>query len=374
MTKNQIIGQETAIRRLCNEADSGKVPHARLICGPAGCGKLPLALAYARYMACTNHIENNPCGTCLNCKQMDRLVHPDLHFIFPVVKRKGKDTVSDDMLPLWREAIIQSPYMDMAHWLQLMDAENQQAQIFVKESDILARKLAMKTSQGGWRTIIIWMPERMNTECANKMLKMLEEPPSQTIFLLVSEEPDTLLPTIVSRTQRLNLPPIDEGSIARELCIQYGVEANEATNIAKRSEGSWWRAMQAIHLNEERERHFELFVSLMRLAYQRKIREMKLWSEDLATMGREGQKQFLQYAQRMIRESFVHNFGKPNISRMDNMELNFATRFAPYVNEANVIGIADELAEAEKHIAQNTNPRMVFFDLALKMIVLLIQK
>lgn len=369
---NQFIGQEAAIRRLCNEADSGKVPHARLICGPAGCGKLPLALAYARYMTCTNHIK--PCGTCISCKQMDSLVHPNLHFIFPVVKRKGKDTVSDDMLPLWREAVIQSPYMDMAHWLQLMNAENQQAQIFVKESDILARKLAMKTSQGGWRIVIVWMPERMNIECANKMLKMLEEPPSQTIFLLISEEPDVLLPTIVSRTQRLNLPPIDESSIANELCTKYGIGSNEAIAIARRSEGSWWKAIQTIHLNEEKERHLELFVRLMRLAYQRKIREMKLWSEELATMGREGQKQFLQYSQRMIRESFIYNFGEPNINRMDDMEQNFATRFAPYVNEANIITIADELAEAERHIAQNTNPKMVFFDLALKMIVLLIQK
>ena len=374
MAINLILGQEAAIRRLFDEAENGKVPHARLICGPCGCGKLPLALAYARYMACTNHIANKPCGTCINCKQMHNLVHPDLHFVYPVVKRKGKDTVSDDMLPLWREAVIQSPYMDMAHWLQLMDAENQQAQIFVKESDILARKLAMKTSQGGWRIVIVWMPERMNTECANKMLKMLEEPPSKTIFLLISEEPDALLPTIVSRTQRLNLPPIDEGCIANELCTKYGIDSCEATAIARRSEGSWWKAIQTILLDKEKERHFELFEKLMRLAYQRKIREMKQWSEELASMGREGQKQFLQYAQRMIRESFIYNFGVPDIRRMDKTEQNFATRFAPYVNESNIINIADELAEAERHIVQNTNPKMVFFDLALKMIVLLIQK
>lgn len=369
-----VIGQDEAKRRLIREAKEGKIPHARLFCGPEGIGKLPLAIAYARYLSCQNPGEEDACGTCPNCIKYNKLMHPDLHFVFPVIKIKGKDTVSDDYLTEWREGLAQNPYFNLNMWLKEMGAENQQAQIFVKESDEIVRKLNLKSSQGGYKIMIIWLPEKMNVECSNKLLKLLEEPPSQTIFLLVSEEPDLLLTTIQSRTQRFNLYGIEEQKIAQKLSEQYGITERDANDIAHRCEGSFLKALETIHLNEENKLFFDLFVSLMRLSYQRKIREMRQWSETMAGMGRERQKQFLQYCQRMIRENFIYNFHDPSITYLNEEERNFSNRFAPFINERNVFGMMDELSEAQRHIEQNVNARMVFFDFSLKMIVLLIQK
>ena len=200
-----VIGQEEAKQCLIREAKEGKIAHARLFCGPEGIGKLPLAIAFARYLSCNNPGENDACGLCPSCVKFNKLAHPDLHFVFPVIKKKAKDTVSDDFILEWRELLSHTPYFNLNIWLEEMGAENQQAQIYVKESDEIIRKLSLKSSQGGYKIMIIWLPEKMNVECSNKLLKLLEEPPSQTIFLLISEEPDLLLTTIQSRTQRLTL-------------------------------------------------------------------------------------------------------------------------------------------------------------------------
>lgn len=370
-----IIGQEEAKRRLIKEAHEGRIPHARLFCGKEGIGKLPLAIAYARYLSCEHPSENDSCGVCPNCVKFNKLIHPDLHFVFPVIKKKNsKDTVSDDYLPEWRQLLENSPYFNLSIWLKEMKAENQQAQIYVKESDEIFRKLNLKSSQGGYKFVIIWLPEKMNEECSNKLLKLLEEPPAQTIFLLVSEEPDTLLTTIQSRAQRFQLHTIEEKEIANALIQKFGLQPTDAENIARRSEGNYLKALETIHLNEDNQFFFELFVNLMRLSYQRKIREMKEWSETLAGIGRERQKHFLIYCQRMIRENFIYNFKDTSLVYMNHEEQTFSNRFSPFVNEQNVIGIMNELNEAQRHIEQNVNARMVFFDFSLKMIVLLVQK
>lgn len=369
-----IIGQETVKQRLRLEVREGRVPHAQLFAGPEGTGALPLAIAYARFLLCTRRGKEDACGTCPSCVKLNKLAHPDLHFVFPVVKRKGGgDTVSNDYIREWRELAISTPYFGMNHWLDAMGAENQQAQIFVKESDELVRKLSLKSSEGGYKVVIIWLPEKMKVECANKLLKLLEEPPAQTVFLLVSEEPDRILPTILSRTQRINVPRLEDAEIAEALKVRFGLQDTDAAETARLAEGSYLQALEIIHLSEDTQLFFGLFVSLMRLAYQRKVKEMREWSDTVAAMGRERQKDFLTYCQRMVRESFVSNFHRKEMNYMNREEENFTIRFAPFINERNVMGITDELAEAQTHIEQNVNPRMVFFDFALKMIVLLIQ-
>ena len=318
-----VIGQEETKQRLIQEVNEGRIPHAQLICGPEGVGKFPLALAYARYISCTNRGTTDACGVCLN------------------------------------------------HWLNEIHAENSQAVIYTKESDEIIKKLSLKSSEGGFKITIIWLPEKMQLPCANKLLKLLEEPPEKTIFLLVSEAPDMILPTILSRTQRFNIRKIDETSIANALQEKYGVQQSSSMTIAHLANGNFIKAFETIHLNEENQLFFELFVSLMRLSYQRKIREMKQWSEQVAGMGRERQKNLLSYCQRMIRENFIYNLHQKDLIYMTPDEQNFATRFAPFVNERNVMGIMDELSEAQQHIEQNVNAKMVFFDFSLKMIVLL---
>ena len=370
-----IIGQEEIKQRLIQNVQENKIAHAQLFCGGEGVGKLPLAIAYARYISCLNPSNEDACGKCPNCIKFNHLVHPDLHFIFPVVKKKStKDVVSDDYIAEWRELIAKTPYFNLHTWLEEMGAENQQAQIYVKESNDIIRKLSLKSSQGGYKIIIIWLPEKMNQECSNKLLKLLEEPAEQTVFLLVSEEPDMLLTTIQSRTQRINIKGIEEKDLKEALMNIHGLQEQDATDIAHRSEGNFLKAIESISLNEENKLFFDLFVALMRLSYQRKIKEMKVWSENVAAMGRERQKHFLSYCQRMIRENFIYNFHNRSITYLGSEEEAFSTRFAPFINERNVMEIMSELNEAQRHIEQNVNAKMVFFDFSLKMIVLLIQK
>ena len=370
-----IIGQEEIKQRLIQNVHENKIAHAQLFCGGEGVGKLPLAIAYARYISCLNPSNEDACGKCPNCIKFNHLAHPDLHFIFPVVKKKStKDVVSDDYIAEWRELIAKTPYFNLHTWLEEMGAENQQAQIYVKESNEIIRKLSLKSSQGGYKIIIIWLPEKMNQECSNKLLKLLEEPAEQTVFLLVSEEPDMLLTTIQSRTQRINIKGIEEKDLKEALMNIHGLQEQDATDIAHRSEGNFLKAIESISLNEENKLFFDLFVALMRLSYQRKIKEMKVWSENVAAMGRERQKHFLSYCQRMIRENFIYNFHNRSITYLGSEEEAFSTRFAPFINERNVMEIMSELNEAQRHIEQNVNAKMVFFDFSLKMIVLLIQK
>ena len=370
-----IVGQEEIKKQLIKNVQENKIAHAQLFCGGEGIGKLPLAIAYARYISCLHPSEEDACGKCANCIKFNNLAHPDLHFIFPVVKKKNtKEIVSDDYIAEWRELIAKTPYFNLHTWLEEMGAENQQALIYVKESNEIIRKLNLKSSQGGYKIIIIWLPEKMNQECSNKLLKLLEEPAEQTVFLLVSEEPDALLTTIQSRTQRINIKGIDENDIKEALINIYGLQEQDATNIAHQCEGNFLKAIESISLNEENKLFFDLFVALMRLSYQRKIKDMKAWSETVATMGREKQKHFLGYCQRMIRENFIYNFHNRSITYLANDEEAFSTRFAPFINERNVMEIMNELNEAQRHIEQNVNAKMVFFDFSLKMIVLLIQK
>lgn len=369
---SDVIGQQAIKEQLLREVHEGRIPHARLFCGPAGAGKLALALAYARYICCPHRTEQDACGTCPSCVKWNKLVHPDVHFMFPIVKSaKLKREVCDDYIAEWRQLLVQGTYFGLNHWLDEINAENSQPIIYARESDEVTRKLSLKSSEGGYKVVIVWLPEKMHESCANKLLKLLEEPPARTLFLLVSEQPEQLLATILSRTQRCNVPGIDKDAVAEALQQKYGVPAAESHKIAHMSNGSFVKALETIHLNEENQLFFDLFVNLMRLSYQRKIRDMKQWSEQLAGMGRERQKHFLEYCQRMIRENFVYNLRQPQMSYMTQTEENFSTRFSPFVNERNVMGIMEELAEAQRHIEGNVNARMVFFDFSLKMIVLL---
>ena len=371
---SDIIGQEEAKQRLLQEVAEGRIAHALLFTGPEGSGKLPMALAYARYLTCQHPTPTDACGSCPSCAKWEKLIHPDVHFVFPIVAKKAqKKEVCDDYLPAWRKLLSAGSYFSLSQWLDEMDAENSQAIIYARESEEMLRKLSLKSSQGGYTVVQMWLPEKMNEVCANKLLKLLEEPPAQTVFLLVSEAPEQLLATILSRTQRFHLPRLDESVIAQTLQSRFGVLPEESRNLAHIANGSMIQALAAIQLNQDATLFFDHFVSLMRLAYQRKIREMKHWSEELASMGRERQKNFLNYCQRLVRENFIFNLRRPEMNYMTATEQQFAQKFAPFINERNVIGMMEELSLAQIHIEQNVNPRMVFFDFALKMIMLLKQ-
>ena len=311
---------------------------------------------------------------CPSCRWWKALAHPDVHFVYPVVKdTKRKRETCDDYLPGWRQMLQENPYADLEEWNRRMDAStNVQPQIYARESDLLARKLSLKANtETGRRMVIIWLPECLHEACANKLLKLLEEPPRGTVFLMVSEEPDRVIATVRSRVQRIDVPPIAEEALVKELIQHVGVEPGRAEEAARRAAGSWPKALTDVTDDEIHEAMLQDFVSLMRLAWARRAREMKIWSEGMAAGGRTRQAAFLAYTGRMLRESFISNFHQPELDYMSQGEQEFVQRFAPFVNERNVRQLAALTAEAQEHIERNVNSRMVFFDYILKVTVLL---
>ena len=353
--------------------NEGRLPHAVMLCGPMGCGKLALAVAFAQEL-----LKTNPQLTVNAQTMIEKLEHPDLHFTYPTIKlpSMGADhkPVSDDFAKEWHELIMAGQYFTMNEWLEQMGGENQQAIITAGESDDLLRKLSLKSSQGGYKVSVIWLPERMNIECANKILKLLEEPPSQTVFIMVCEEPDRLLETIRSRVQRIDIKKIADEDVLQALVQRRGIAEDTAQRIARMANGNWLKALEMLSADSENELFLDMFQSLMRLAYQRKVKDLKAWAERMATMGRERQKRFLEYFLRLVRENFMYNFQREEICYMTQREEDFARNFARFINEANILPITDLANLAIRDIGQNANGKIVFFDFALQMIVLLIQK
>ncbi|MBR4046901.1 MAG: DNA polymerase III subunit [Bacteroides sp.] len=367
---NEVVGHEAIKQRIKQDVLNGRMPHALMFTGPSGVGKLPMALALARYLSCPNRTAEDACGACPSCRKWEKLAHPDVHFVFPFLKRPKKE-VCNDFLPEWRELLMTMPYFEMNDFLDAINASNGQPVIYGKESDEINKKLSLKSSEGGAKVVVFWLPEKMNATSANKLLKLIEEPPAATYFILVSNDVEKVLPTIVSRTQQIWIPPIAKQDIMIALQERYSLSSSDSEQIAHIAMGSFVKALQTIHLNEENERNFERFVGIMRASYARRIQDMRAWSEEMAASGRESGKNFLQYAQRMMRESFISNLRQGEMNYMNKPEQNFTIRFAPFINEQNIIEISEELQLAEKHIEQNVNGKMVFFDLALKLTVLL---
>lgn len=379
MKSEKVIGQEEVWQRLITMVREDRLPHAIMLCGPQGCGKMALALAFASYLICQNREgHDEACGECRQCKMLEKWGHPDLLFSYPTIKTPNMGSehkpVSEDFAEEWRNMISRSPYFNIEQWMTEIGAENQQAIITAGESDELNRKLSLKSSQGGYKVSVIWLPERMNIECANKILKLIEEPPSQTIFIMVSENPDNLLETIRSRVQRIDVKKTDNESIQKALVGKYGISEDDAMRVARLANGDWLTAVSELSADGENKEFLADFQSLMRLAYQRNVREMKHWSENINSYGREKQKRFLTYFLRLIRESFMYNFQQPELSYMTSQEEAFTANFARFVNENNILQITELANKAIRDISQNANGKIVFFDMALQMIVLLINK
>jgi DNA polymerase-3 subunit delta' len=351
-----------------------------MLCGPAGCGKKALALAFASYLLGEREDDSIPATPAIrNAEAMlHQWQHPDLHFSYPVIRPSGTSAThkmeSADFASDWHNLLMKGPYFSFEQWLEEMKAANQQAEIGVGESDHLTRKLSLKSSLNGYKISFIWLPERMNQECSNKLLKLLEEPPQQTVFLLVSEQPELLLETIRSRTQQIDVRRIDEEDIFNALIERRGIGEDDARRIARLSGGSWMKAIQTLSANNENQQFLDMFIQLMRLSYTRKMKELKLWSDTVAGYGRERQKRMLTYFLQLIRENFMYNFHQPELNYMTAEEENFVSKFARFINEANVIEITELYTRAIRDISQNANGRIVFYDLALQMIILLSRK
>ncbi len=392
MKFSEVIGQEEVRERLVQMVSEDRLPHAIMLCGPTGIGKKALAVAFACYLLGRKAEKpSNPLfSESLDIPEspdnpespespmLAKLEHPDLHFTYPTIKlpSMGSDhmPVSDDFAREWHELIMETPYFSMDQWMTAIDAENQQAIITAGESDDLVRKLSLKSSQGGYKVSVIWLPERMNIACANKLLKLIEEPPTQTVFIMVCEEPDKLLETIRSRVQRIDVKKLPAETICQALIDRRGIDPESARRISRLANGSWMKALEELQVGTENEQFLDLFILLMRLAYQRNVRELRKWSETLSAFGREKQKRFLEFFLRLVRENFMYNFHNEELCYMSQKEEDFAKNFARFINEANVLGIYDLANRAIRDIGQNANAKIVFFDFALQLIVLIIQK
>lgn len=379
MNWSEVIGQEDIKQKLTSMVDDEHVPHAMILCGPYGCGKMAMAMAMASYLLTEGSVRINPQFNKANSEAMlGQWEHPDLHFSFPTIKRTGMSAdhqpVSGDYAKEWRQMLMQGPYFNISQWMDYMDAANQQAIITGAESDELARKLSLKSSLGGYKVAVIWLPERMNLTSANKLLKLLEEPPHQTIFIMASEEPEKLLDTIKSRTQRIDMKRLTNKDICDALVQLRGIDEAAAQRIARLANGNWMNALDALNTSNENRQFFDMFTMLMRLAYTRNIKELKKWSEAVAAYGREKQRRMLVYFIGQVRENFMYNFRNPELTYMTVEEENFSKKFSPFINELNVIEISELMERANRDIGQNANAKIVMFDMALKMIVLLLRK
>ena len=376
MNFSEVIGQDDVKSRLLTLIESGKMPHSLLLYGAPGCGKMALALALASHLLGENDVNNSKAASVK--AMLDRWEHPDLHFSYPVIRPTGPTAdhkmISDDFAKEWHLLLKKGPYFDMDTWLEHMNAANQQAIIFASESDNLTRKLNLKSSMGGYKVAIIWLPERMNVECANKLLKLLEEPPHQTLFIMVSEAPERLLETVRSRTQMIQVKRIDTAVLERALVEKRGLDDDTAHRVAQIANGSWLDAIRMLNADSEAKQFFNDFVSVMRASYRRDIREMKAWSERVATYGREKQKRMLLYFHRMFRENFMYNFKQSSLIHFTQDEEQFAQKFAPFINEKNIVELYELVELNIRDLSQNANPKIVFFDFTLRVTMLLVRK
>ena len=367
-----IIGQEELKAHLVRSVDRGRVSHAQLFTGQAGAGALALAVAYVQYLNCRHRTGGDSCGECPDCRQIAALAHPDLHLVFPVNKqgkKSGEAVRSDDFLPLFREQFAASGgYFSPQQWYDRLDlGRTLKGMIAAREADEIIRKLSFKSFGASYKTMLVWLPETMNEEAANKILKILEEPWERTLFLLISEQPDRLLPTILSRTQEVAVPRLTPEVLEAEARRRGVSDPVQARNMARLAGGS---VLELAHLvsgetDAQRKEHFDLFCGLMRLSYNDKHLELVGWAEEAAQLSREQQRGFLRDAARLLRESYMLHAGLGRIGYLWGAELAFCSKFAPFVGSENIEPLIDEIESAAAQLSQNGNPTIVFTHFAL---------
>lgn len=376
MLFSEIIGQKEVKSRLRNMVKENRVPHALMLFGPPGTGKRSLGLAMAQYLACASRQEHDSCGVCPSCVKFGKLVHPDLHFVVPTLtsQKVSKDPSTELYLADWRSAFEENPYLSENQWYESVGAENKQGIINVRESEGIIKKLGFKPYESEYRFVLIWLPERMNQQAANKLLKQLEEPPEKTLILMVSESTERMLPTILSRTQLVHVPPLEENILREGLMNIRGGDPDLLEDAVRRANGNFNIALTTLNKDEQELIFFDQFTGLMRLAYARNILEINDWVEQIAGTGRERQKQLLDYSLRLLRENFMLHMKQPALNFMSGKEAEFSAKFSPFIHEGNIFELVEAFSLAANHIEANGNARIVFMDLSIRVIRLLMQK
>lgn len=382
MLFSEILGQEHLKSHLTQSVDNGRISHAQLFVGPEGCGALPMAIAYAQYILCNNKNSENTSGNEACNLKFNNFSHPDLHFAFPVAAndKVKSHPVSSHFLEEWRQLLAEQPYGNLFDWYKMLGIDNKQGQIGVDEALDIVKSLSLKSYEGGYKIMLIWMAEKMNTSAANKLLKLIEEPPNKTLFILIAEDEEQIINTIRSRCQVLQFPPLSENVIKEGLIKKYQLEESVAIKIAHQSNGNFNKACDLVYQDSEDIQFEEWFVFWIRSAFKAKgnksaIHDLIGWSEEIAKTGRETQKQFLLFCIDFFRQALLLNYNADTLVYLETKSKNFRLEnFAPYVNEANIMEISSELQDAIYHIERNGNSKIILTDLSIKLTRLLHKK
>lgn len=371
MKFSDIKGHDDVKRRLRDMADSDRIPHALLLEGEEGIGKLQMALTFAQYVHCEHRVGGEPCGKCPYCLQHQSNNHPDLFYAFPIFKKASETVFCDEYITEWNEFLAHSRYHSFEDWLGFLNPGTKQPVIYNSEGSQIIHKISVKSYSSRYKIMIMWLPEKMKEECANRLLKMIEEPYENTVLLFVSNKPNEILPTIYSRIQRVGMKRLSDSLVAECLTQSLAVDSQTAMSFAALSEGSVTKAMGLMDSAADNAMFLDMFKQLTRMAYLRDVRGLKVWSEEAADMKREKNVLFLTYLSRLFRENFIYNIGNRSLNYLTPQEEQFSAKFCPFVNERNVEAIENETARAASDIARNANAKIVMFDYAVKMVVAL---
>ncbi|MCV9929663.1 DNA polymerase III subunit delta' [Flavobacterium sp. LS1R49] len=382
MQFSEILGQDYIKNHLVKSASSGRIPHAQLFIGPEGSGTLPAAIAYAQYILCGNTGSENENGNHSCNLKFQSISHPDLHFIYPTVTTEDVKTKpkSLDFIQDWRNFIQEMPYGGLFDWYKILGVQNKQGEIRVEDAQEVLKSLSLKSYEGGYKIMIIWMADKMNIAASNKLLKLLEEPSDKTIFILISENEESIIQTIRSRCQVLHFNGLSEQVIAQALVSKHNIENNSALKIAHQAQGNYNKALHLLKNDDEEYPFEQWFVTWVRAAFKAKgnaaaIQDLIVWSEQIAGLGRESQKKFLEFCIEMFRQALLLNYQAPSLVYMEPKVEKFKLEnFAPFVNGNNIHDIFKELSDAMYHIERNGNAKIILTDLSIKLTRLIHKK
>ena len=371
MLFKEIVGNSNIKKQLLEGVKNNRVAHAQLFSGKSGSAKLPLALAYAQFLNCENNTIDDSCNVCSSCLKYNNLSHPDLHIIIPVLKINNiKNPVSDHFIGQWRKFIADNYYYSLNDWIDSFGTENkagQQGTIYVDEAKNIHKKLSLKNYEANYRVVLIWMPERMDLKTSNKLLKLFEEPPKGTIFILVSENASQLLPTINSRMQTIKVADFT----TEDIISYFGnniLSSEKAKQLVNLTDADLGKISQILNEKEDNLDLFSNFSSWMRLSYKMDVKGISKWVDEISGKGRKQQKLFLSYTIKMIRECLIYNFSSNSLLKTNENELTFLTKFSSFIHEGNSILIAEKLEKSIKAINRNANAKILFFELSLQMV------
>lgn len=382
MQFSEILGQENIKSHLTKSANLGRIPHAQLFVGPEGSGTLAMAIAYAQYIICSNqNAENSGSNEACNLK-FNKISHPDLHFIYPTVSTEDVKTKpkSIDFITEWRQFLSENLYGSLFDWYQMLGVKNKQGEIRVDDAQEILKSLALKSYEGGYKIMIIWMADKLNTAASNKLLKLLEEPTDKTVFILISENEEDIIQTIRSRCQVLHFNGLPEKIIADALVSRENIESKTAVKIAHQAQGNYNKALQLLQPDSESVFFEKCFVDWVRAAFRAKgnaaaIQDLIQWSEQIAGLGRETQKKFLHFCIDMFRQALLLNYQTPSLVYIEPQVEKFKLEnFAPFVNGNNINDIFQELSDAMYHIERNGNAKIILTDLSIKLTRLIHKK